>query len=174
MATIDAAAGKVFEVDTLLRGAPGVRAMLANRSLVASIENLVGGLSAQLEQLEQLLDSGDPSIVDGGSLETTNAAVVGLKDALWAVQRSPAHGAGGRRACRARCGIAAIESYLSIQQALSALDRLEVRGRDSAGLNVLVRNHGLDLSSPALRAVLSERSGDPLFGARSVHTPKGI
>ena len=40
---------------------------------------------------------------------------------------------------------AAIEAYTSIQQALSALDRLEVRGRDSAGLHVLVRGHGLDL-----------------------------
>ena len=35
-----------------------------------------------------------------------------------------------------------------IQQALSALDRLEVRGRDSAGLHLLVTDHGLDLDVP--------------------------
>ena len=34
---------------------------------------------------------------------------------------------------------AAVEAYTSIQVALSALDRLEVRGRDSAGLHLLVR-----------------------------------
>ena len=62
---------------------------------------------------------------------------------------------------------------LSVHQALSAVDRLEVRGRDSAGLHLLVRDHGLDLSSPALRAVLEARAADPLFGSLAVRTPEG-
>jgi len=40
-------------------------------------------------------------------------------------------------------GIAAVAGYLTIQQAFSALDRLEVRGRDSAGIHVFVWGHGL-------------------------------
>ena len=37
----------------------------------------------------------------------------------------------------------AVATMLSVQEALSALDRLEVRGRDSAGLHVLVRDHAV-------------------------------
>ncbi len=60
-------------------------------------------------------------------------------------------------------GVAALAGYLSIQQALSAIDRMEVRGRDSAGIHVFVRGHGLDADDPALRAVLKGRDRDPLF-----------
>ena len=52
---------------------------------------------------------------------------------------------------------------LSIQQALSALDRLEVRGRDSAGLHVLVRGHGLDLADPPWPGSSPPARADPLF-----------
>ena len=41
--------------------------------------------------------------------------------------------------------VAALEAFHSVQVALSAIDRLEVRGRDSAGLHLLVRHHGLEL-----------------------------
>ena len=47
-------------------------------------------------------------------------------------------------------GRAALDAFHSIQVALSALDRLEVRGRDSAGLHVLVTGHGLDLDDPTI------------------------
>ena len=52
-------------------------------------------------------------------------------------------GPGGRLGLLAGAGLipgsappAAVEAYLSIHQALAALDRLEVRGRDSAGLHL--------------------------------------
>ena len=61
---------------------------------------------------------------------------------------------------------AAVEAYTSVQVALSALDRLEVRGRDSAGLHLLVRDHGLDLDAPECAALLADRAGDPLFRSR--------
>ena len=64
--------------------------------------------------------------------------------------------------------IAAIEAFLSIQVALSAIDRLEVRGRDSAGLHLLVRHHGLDLDEPAVGRLVAARADDPLFGSGSV------
>ncbi len=67
----------------------------------------------------------------------------------------------------------AIEIGTSIQQALSALDRLEVRGRDSAGLTVLVRDHGLDLDDPAVARMVARARGDHLFRSNAVRTPEG-
>ena len=57
---------------------------------------------------------------------------------------------------------------MSIQTALSAIDRLEVRGRDSAGLQVFVTNHGLPnqalkgsrFSDPVLRSGATRNLGD--------------
>src|SRR5262249_14883611 len=62
---------------------------------------------------------------------------------------------------------AAIEAFTSVQVALSALDRLEVRGRDSAGLHIFVHHHALDLDDPAIARLLDERR-DPVFGSRAV------
>ena len=47
--------------------------------------------------------------------------------------------------------VGAMAGYLAVQRALSAIDRLEVRGRDSAGLHLFVWNHGLDESDPTRR-----------------------
>ena len=86
---------------------------------------------------------------DRDPLEAVNAAVIRLKDAVWAIDRDRV------RTARAVADLAGSEPAgrrsrptPSIQQALSAIDRLEVRGRDSAGLHVLVRDHGLDLDEP--------------------------
>ena len=70
-------------------------------------------------------------------------------------------------------GRGALAAYHSIQVALSALDRLEVRGRDSAGLHVLVAGHGLDLADPDVARLIAERASDPLFTAGSVRVADG-
>ena len=64
--------------------------------------------------------------------------------------------------------LAAVAGYLAVQQSLSALDRLEVRGRDSAGLHLFVWNHGLSVSNPVMRRMLADRNTDPLFQNGSV------
>ena len=56
-----------------------------------------------------------------------------------------------------------IDAYVSIYVALSSLDCLEVRGRDSAGLHVFVREHNLDLDAADVRELLVARTADPLF-----------
>ena len=89
-----------------------------------------------------------------------------LKDALWAVERDRLPHR--RRRCATWSGAGRVvvgdRGGTSIQQALSALDRLEVRGRDSAGLTVLVRDHGLDLDRPRHRpAACAAAAADPLF-----------
>ncbi|HKY66011.1 MAG TPA: glucosamine-6-phosphate synthase, partial [Acidimicrobiales bacterium] len=111
---------------------------------------------------------------DPAEVEAVNAAVIRLKDAVWAVEKDRV------RTARAVAdlvgsepGWSATESYTSIQQALSAIDRLEVRGRDSAGLHVLVRGHGLDLRSPAVAGLLRDRAADPLFRSGAVRVVDG-
>src|SRR5204863_9778323 len=49
-------------------------------------------------------------------------------------------------------------------------DRLEVRGRDSAGIHVLVEGHGLDLDSPEVARLLDDRAADRLFTSMAVRS----
>ena len=182
VAPVADAATAVADADRLLRGVAGVRALLEVSGLRIATTNLIDGLAHQIAELERHLDS-DAQGADapaGRELERLNAAVVALKDAVWAVQRDRLRAADGVTGLLdgvgpvgEAFGPAAVAVALSIHQALSALDRLEVRGRDSAGLHLLVRNHGLDLSSPALSAVVADRAADPLFGSMAVRTPAG-
>ena len=67
----------------------------------------------------------------------------------------------------------AVALFGQIEIALSAIDRLEVRGRDSAGIAVFVRGHGLDLSAPSVRVRCDERATDPLLRSGSVRAANG-
>ena len=169
---LTAAASEVATADVLLRGVAGVRALLETSALAVSVANLIDGLDHQVAAAENHLDTNP---LDAGvELERVNAAMIALKDAVWAVRRDRLRAAesvselvGGSPTP------AAVAVGLSVHQALSALDRLEVRGRDSAGLHLLVRSHGIDLTSPAIMAMMSERAADPLFGSLAVRTPEG-
>ena len=58
----------------------------------------------------------------------------------------------------------ALAGFTAVQQALSALDRLEVRGRDSAGLHLLVLGpRARPRRDPRSPALLAGRAADPLF-----------
>ena len=168
------AAAAVEAVDRELRGVPGVRALLGNPQAALVIGDRVEQLTGQLDALETELDAGSADGTGGASLAATeleqvNAALVRARDAVWAVGRDRLRTA---REVGALAGpdpsIAALEASLSVQVALSAIDRLEVRGRDSAGLHLLVRGHGLDLGEPAIRGLVDARATDPLFGSGSV------
>ena len=165
-AVLEALAARAEGVDRLLKGTAGIAALLADRSLSATIDGLVAELVAVLAEREIGLDD-DPVVAD--HLEAVNAAVVRLKDVTWAIARDRL------RTARAvadlagpGAGPAAIAAFASVQAALSAVDRLEVRGRDSAGLNILVHGHGLDLTDASVLALLADRAVDPLFGAGAV------
>lgn len=168
-------AGGVEQVDLLLRGTPGAEALLSEPTGVAQVGAAAAALSDEVSLLEAQLDALSADQLSATSLlEAVNAAVIRLKDATWSVERDRVRAArevadlGG-----ADLGPSAVAGYLSIQQALSAIDRLEVRGRDSAGVAVLVHGHGLDLDDPGLAAALALRSGDALFQSGSVRTPSG-
>ncbi|MEA3075905.1 MAG: hypothetical protein QOF60_813 [Actinomycetota bacterium] len=136
------AAAKVVEVDALLRGVPGVQALLRSPGLAEAIEGRLDRLIGRQREVEGALDAGT---LPGAEVERTNAALVALKDGVWAVGRDRLRTAREVEALAGPgAGDASLAGYLSIQTALSALDRLEVRGRDSAGLHVLVDHHALD------------------------------
>ena len=165
-------AGSVESVDRLLRGTPGVMALLADRGLTAALGDAVADLTAALVERESAVDL---ERFEPQDLERANAAIIRLKDALWAVQRDRL------RTARAVADLAgphptdsAVEAFTSVQAALSAIDRLEVRGRDSAGLTLLVRDHRLDLADAGVEALLVGRCNDPLFTGGAVRvTPEG-
>ena len=166
------AADHLEAADALLRGPDGVQALLEVPGLARHVDDQAGGLWTWLLDTEAALDAGDG--VPGDGIEAVNAALIRCKDVAWALQRDrlrTAEAVGDLAGPQP--GRSAIASYLSVQQALSALDRLEVRGRDSAGLHLLVRGHGLDLGHPDVADELRGRAGDPLFGSGSVRTPDG-
>jgi glutamine---fructose-6-phosphate transaminase (isomerizing) len=161
------AAGLISGVDRVLRGPEGVAALLHDRDLSTRATALAAELSLRTLTLDGELDrSGGPQ---GEDLEAVNAAMVALKDAVWAVDRDRLPTAVAvADLVGADPSWSAIEVGTSIQQSLSALDRLEVRGRDSAGLTVVVRDHGLDLDDPAIAAMVAERADDPLYRSGTV------
>jgi glucosamine--fructose-6-phosphate aminotransferase (isomerizing) len=174
-AGLAAVADRVDGVDALLRGTPGCSALLAEPTGIARVLAEASALGDGLAEVERRLDAFTGT--DAGAstlLEAVNAALIRAKDGWWGVERDRVRAAreveqlGG-----ADLAPAAVAGYLSIQQALSAIDRLEVRGRDSAGLCVLVHGHGLQLDDPAVAAAMAARAGDPLFQSGSVRAPNG-
>jgi glucosamine--fructose-6-phosphate aminotransferase (isomerizing) len=155
-------------VDRSLSGIPGLAALLGDRLALAALEHRAEDLARTLArvdtEVEAVLAAG---LVD--DVESLNAAFVRSKDALWAIRRDRLRTARAVDDLSAGdTALPAIETYASIQTALSALDRLEVRGRDSAGLSVLVEGHDLDLDDPTVARIIGERR-DPLFTGGAVH-----
>jgi glucosamine--fructose-6-phosphate aminotransferase (isomerizing) len=165
---LDRALERLRDADGQLRGTPGLRALLAGPEAMARIAAAVGVISAEVRRLERQLDD------EGSGLripmpEEVNSRLVALKDACWAIERDRlgmAQAVGqlipdGPAAALA--SPSALDAWWSIQVALASIDRLEVRGRDSAGVHVLVAGHGLD---PA--ELPTDRRGDALFRSGSV------
>ncbi len=159
------AAVELEAVSDDLRGPRGVRFLLTDaraasriRGLVTTLVSAVGDVDAALEQL----------VVDRET-EARNAAAVRCKDAAWAIDRDRLGIAAGVAALAGReTGWAAIEGLTQVEQALRAIDRLEVRGRDSAGVMLLVRDHGLDPADAAVGGLLAGRTDDLLLRSGAV------
>src|SRR5438128_8392522 len=167
------AVAEITAVDVALRGTPGVRALVGDTDGAARLEQLAVELDERVSRLDEELDAGRLSVAED-EIEAANRALVALKDAVWAVRRDRLPAARAVAALAGPgAGRAALDACFSIQVALAALDRLEVRGRDSAGLHVLVDGHGLDLDDPTIAGLVAQRNADPLFMAGSVRTPGG-
>ena len=165
--TLTEAAALVAELDATLHGVPGVQALVGRSELIAGIGARLDQLDGRIAARERALEAGNTLSVD--EVEAVNAELLAARDAVWAVRKDRIRTANAVADFAGRDpGVAAVAGYLAIQQALSAIDRMEVRGRDSAGIHVLVWDHGLDLADPGVAAAIAQRGRDPLFQSGSV------
>ncbi len=153
-------------VDTALRGGPGVRALLTDPALAATITERTAAVLAWVDALDALLDDSEGG-ANAAVVEQVNAALIRVRDVLWAVRNDRLRAAAGvADLAGPNPDPAAVDGFLSLYQALSGIERLEVRGRDSAGVSVFVRDHPLEDDDVA--ALIAGRDRDPLFAARAV------
>ena len=158
-----AALSALREIDRDLRGVPGV--------IAGDVDpGLTNGLLTRLPSIDTLVDQFEQSLgADVGPDDSDSVVVTGLRDVLWALRHDRVRTIDAVLALAGRgAGSAALSGYLSIQQALSALDRLEVRGRDSAGLHLFVSGDDLGVDARDSAAEMARRSADPLFQNSSV------
>ncbi len=132
------AAELLASIDQSLRSVPGVRLLVFDRAAALSVEGELRQAAEALEAIDNQLDE----LTD--ELEQVNSSLIAVRDALWAIERDRL------RTAEAIIDLASgspephsLTGLLSIQTALSALDRLEVRGRDSAGIEIFIANHAL-------------------------------
>ncbi len=158
-----------------LRGPLGAGALIGDPVASGAFEHRAAELGERFAAIEAALDRAADTGEDVDDIEARNAALVECKDAVWALRydrlataRAVEDLAGGNP-----LGGGALAGYHSIEVVLSALDRLEVRGRDSAGLHVLVADHGLDLADADVARLIEGRASDPLFASGSVRVADG-
>ncbi len=164
----DGALDLLRSIDAALRGVPGIVAGDADPGLTTALTGRLGALDASVDAFELSLGS------DVGPDDPATVLVTALRDVLWALRHDRMRTIDAVLALAGSgAGIAALSGYLAVQQALSALDRLEVRGRDSAGLHLFVHGHGLDTSDAAIADEVARRSVDPLFQNASVRAVSG-
>ena len=160
-------------LDQELKGVPGLWSLLQHGGTARDLRDRLQALQATVAAFERSLDKTAIADAPDDSVEMTNQALVRIKDALWAVQRDRLpHAAAVLDLGNGEIPHqAAAAAFSSLQTTLSALDRLEVRGRDSAGVSVIVS--GIDADGPALRALRTGRDADPLFQDSSVRLADG-
>jgi glucosamine--fructose-6-phosphate aminotransferase (isomerizing) len=163
------ATGLLREVDASLRFTPGLRTMLSEPDLLDAIAATASRIQAQIQDLEKELDS-DPARLQPGAHERVNSALTALKDAWWSIANDRVGAARGvADLMGASAGVTEnLAGWWALQVALTSIDRLEVRGRDSAGVQVLVTGHGLDVGESRVKARLAPRLADSLFTSGAV------
>ena len=163
---ISAMADRLQRANSLLKGVPGVRALLDHRELALGITARLDRVDAVVAEEDSVLESG---VVSGDELESRATALIALRDATWAIRNDRLRTANAVLELSGRdANPGSIAAYLMLQQSFSVLDRIEVRGRDSAGIHVYVWNHGLDRTDATIASLVAERSGDVLFQNRAV------
>ncbi len=166
------AADRLSEADRLLRGMPGLLLLLEDPAVGPQLAHHCERIGQALDRLEQANEAGR---LDSAGLELRNRELIRVRDAAWSITRDRLRAAEGVAALAAGAeSHGAIGAYLSVHQALSSLDRLEVRGRDSAGLHLLISDHALDLADPAVADEIARRAADPSYGSGSVRAVDGV
>lgn len=159
-------AESLMAADQLLRGDAGIQALAGNLSLTNEILSRLDVIDSVAAVEEARIDA---LHVDTATLDAEALRLSRVRDASWAIRRDRLRTADAVHALAGvGASVSSLAGYLSIQQSLSAIDRMEVRGRDSAGISVIVSSPAFASMSPALAEVVAARSDDPLFTNRSV------
>jgi glutamine---fructose-6-phosphate transaminase (isomerizing) len=170
LAGLRAAADDLETVAGDLHGPRAVRLLVTDPATTSRLRGLVATLASEVVAMDARLDAE----VVGPETEARNAAAVRCKDAAWVIERDRMRTAEGvGHLLGGQTGWAAVEILTQVEQALRAIDRLEVRGRDSAGLTLLVRDHGLDPSEPAVAGLLAGRTDDAFLRSGAVRVLDG-
>ena len=173
LTSLRTAARRLEETDRLLRYTPGLECLLGTDGFIDEVASVSGRIGKLLSGLESWLDNTAQDL-ELAVQEELNVALVALKDAWWAIDRDRLNSARAVMDLTAELGpVENLSGWWAIQVALSSLDRLEVRGRDSAGVHVLVAGHGLDLDDTGVLERLALRAGDPLFTTGAVRIEGG-
>lgn len=197
------AAAGLRAADARLRGVPGLLCLTAGDGSPEVVDEAVARAGALLADLEGVLDSGRVGMegraleeLNASLVEARDAVFALGRDRLesyravsdmYASLTRCLEGAGGRsgrggpggpaagagRPAVEQPGPAALAVLWALNVALRSLDRLEVRGRDSAGVHVMLAGHGFDLDSPEELARLGGRSQGDLFTSLSVRPAEG-
>lgn len=171
--TLRVTGDELTATDTLLRGVPGVRLLLADSGVASALAHHCDEIQLAVEAIEVAMEAG--AALPTAELERRNHELIRVRDGVWAITRDRVRAA---ETVAKLAGVTrtagSLEAFLSVHQALSAIDRLEVRGRDSAGLHLFVHDHALDLTDPATIAAIEARSGDANFGSGSVRIVDGV
>lgn len=155
LAELDQTAERAESLDAMLQGVPGLLCLM--ESDLAALSNRA---ASGLADFEAWLGA-----------DATPGGLTQLQDALWSIRfdriasGEAALGLlGGRKAVANSSNPTLAGAALSMQTVLSALDRLEVRGRDSAGVCVIAPA----VPREEIVASLAERAADAQFRAGSV------
>ncbi|MEY4031176.1 MAG: hypothetical protein RL573_87, partial [Actinomycetota bacterium] len=168
---LDMVAASLAEADRLLRGDAGIELTAGNLGLAADLVSRLDRIDSVMDAVEASFDSMHGS---AAALDAAAARMSAVRDASWSIRRDRLRTADAVHALAGRgAAPGTLHAFLSVQQALSAIDRMEVRGRDSAGLSVIV--WGADLSAVVSQwsEQITARSTDPLFTNNSVRSAAG-
>lgn len=147
------------ELKALISAEPGARFLLAESEIADEIATRV----SKLQRLLQTEVEASQSSAQQDN-EQLNAARIAMKDAMWSIlQDRLAVVASLQELCGTNTNAASVSAMLSVHDALRSLDRLEVRGRDSAGLHLFVSCDEADLQAPAIQAELEQRCENRAF-----------
>ena len=164
--SISLMASHLEEADALLRGDAGVRTLLEHPVLAVEIISRLDAVDVWADKDEARIDA---LHVDTASLDAQVEQLSRVRDASWSLRRDRLRTAEAvAQFAEGSLVPSVLAGYLSIQQALSAIDRMEVRGRDSAGVSVMVTSPAFGELSGDLAERVAERISDPLFMNNSV------
>ncbi|MCH1512070.1 MAG: SIS domain-containing protein [Acidimicrobiales bacterium] len=156
----------ITRLETEISGVPGTMTLLENPELMSFLVEKCGRLENSLTDFEILLNGSDSEV---GEIEKINAGIIRMKDSLWSLSNDRVRMVKAvSDLCQGQRTESSVGTYISIQEALSAIDRLEVRGRDSAGLHLMIRDHALTLPDPIIEKEIQNRSNDSDYKSKSV------